>query len=201
MGMRTRSWEPRERSLSGVALAAVAVTGSAAATETPGATVDAATVTPGLVLRFGASGLALVGPQPGFTRKVRWSAVSGLRFGASGVLPGGVGAVSLSAVVNGWAVRCWVPWSEIRPDEVRALDRMLATLAPCSARTRVRVPRAGRRVGQGAGQPIVGVAQPPVIGMAQSSAVEVAQSQPVQPPRRPGRIRFALMRRSWTAKA
>ena len=70
--------------------------------------VDPATITPGLVLRFEANRLALVGPQPGFTRKVRWSAVSGLRFRPSGVLPGGVAAVSLTAVVNGWAVRCWI---------------------------------------------------------------------------------------------
>jgi hypothetical protein len=178
-----------ERLLAGVALEAAAAAGSAAATAAPAVVVDAATITPGLVLRFEASGLALVGPQPGFTRKVRWSAVSGLRFGPSGVLPGGIAAVSLFAVVNGWAVRCWIPWAEVRPDEVRALDRLLAAFAPRAARGRVA--RAYRRAGRGAAPvagPVVGVAQPPVVGVA-------------PPPGTSERTRFGLIRRGWAIKA
>jgi hypothetical protein len=178
-----------ERLLAGVALEAAAAAGSAAATAAPAVVVDAAKITPGLVLRFEASGLALVGPQPGFTRKVRWSAVSGLRFGPSGVLPGGIAAVSLAAVVNGWAVRCWIPWAEVRPDEVRALDRLLAAFAPRAARGRVA--RAYRRAGRGAAPvagPVVGVAQPPVVGVA-------------PPPGTSERTRFGLIRRGWAIKA
>jgi hypothetical protein len=116
---------------------------------------------------------------------VRWSAFSGLRFGPSGGLPGGIAAVSLFAVVNGWAVRCWIPWTEVRPDEVRALDRLLAAFAPRAARGRVA--RAYRRAGRSAA-PAVGVAQPPGIGVA-------------QPPEASGRTRFGLIRRGWAVKA
>ena len=182
--MWTRSREYRgERLLAGVALEAVCPAGSAAATAVPAVALDAAKITSGLVLRFEVSGLALVGPQPGFTRKVRWSAVSGLRFGPSGVLPGGVAAVSLAAVVNGWAVRCWIPWAEVRPDEVRALDRLLAAFAPRSARRRRWTSRASQRASRAA-EPVVGAVQSPP-----SSGAGVAQ------PAMPGRRGFALLRR------
>jgi hypothetical protein len=184
MAIWTRPRQYRgERLLAGVALEAVCPAGSAGATAAPAVAVDAATITSGLVLRFEASGLALVGPQPGFTRKVRWSAVSGLRFGSSGVLPGGVPAVSLAAVVNGWAVRCWIPWAEVRPDELRALDKLLAAFAPRSARRRVRVSRVSRRAGRSA-QPAPGVTQPSVAR-----------------PAAPRRQRFLLFRRSSIVEA
>jgi hypothetical protein len=169
MAIWTRSREYRgERLLAGVALEAVCPAGSARAMAAPAVAVDPTVITSGLVLRFEASGLALVGPQPGFTRKVRWSAVSGLRFGPSGVLPGGVAAVSLAAVVNGWAVRCWIPWAEVRPDEVRALDRLLASFAPRAARTRMKRPRRRVRRAGTALEPLVGIPPSPLARAASS---------------------------------
>jgi hypothetical protein len=189
MAIRTRSGEHRgERLLVGVALEAVAAVGTDAATAAPAVVVDPATITPGLVLRFEANGLALVGPQPGFTRKVRWSAVSGLRFGPSGVLPGGVLAVSLAAVVNGWAVRCWIPWAEVRPDEVRALDRLLAAFAPRPARRRYRLRTRTSRRSQRASR-----AAEPVVGAVQSPPSGAGVAQPAMPGR-PGKPSYRRAR-------
>ena len=94
------------------------------------AAVDPSQLTLGLTLRFEPSGLTVVGVEAASNRTAPWATVLGLRFGRSGVLPDGTLAVSLSAVVSGWSVRWWIPWSEIRSSEVGSLDRLARRLVP-----------------------------------------------------------------------
>jgi hypothetical protein len=105
--------------LDGVSLIAVASDGPE--------TVD------GLTLLFDAVGFIIVGPAPGVSRRVEWSAVAGVEVGlvVSGT-DGGI-ATPLDVSSAGKTVRFMLPASRVSPAQVSLLERRLGQWRPGSS--------------------------------------------------------------------